>query len=286
MRIVLSRLNPDLASVAATVVGGKTPFNAIVLAIRSGGSWTTPGVATTTFPERCGRSVTRALRDLLCPSPWKILGLREPSLPKSAYVVSIRGTWRSIAIPGAVCGSSHPIRLNWEQGFGAADIHSEYWPWWPTVEVDVYGPRNLDGTLGYPGVGQNGEDDAYFHVECTNTGGTGEGILGSADVLFSAAQGINGALGKPLRLLGVVTPQQPQSLASHPASLTQLQIIVCGFTPYDAVLVSSESWFGPYDPSSCCPTGRATTIWRYIHGRLISTQTNVDLLPAFTGKLP
>ncbi len=58
----------------------------------------------------------------------------------------------------------------------------------------------------------DGQDDAYFRVYCTNGGGTGEGIFGSADVIVASTQPLNGSRGKPLRILGIITPQQPITL--------------------------------------------------------------------------
>jgi len=96
-----------------------------------------------------------------------------------------------------------------------------------------------------------------------------------------------GATPPPQRLPGIVTPQQPENQAAsqgdafHPALIGGVEMVMRGANQHTADrLVVQEDWYGPADPSSCCPSGRATSIWRYTNGRLIPVRTIVDIPPA------
>ena len=210
----------------------------------------------------------------MCPSPWAVLGLRHRGLPSSANAAVIGSSWHTIELPGTVCGATDPIKLTWTRIGGEAYVHSALWPWWPVVEVNASGPNRIGDVDG------DGESDAYYRVACSNTGGTGESVLATADVLFAAKEDVDGNLVKPLRLLGIIQPQQPNSLASHPPYPGPLDVVSRNpAIVRSQVIVVPELWYGPLDPSSCCPSGRATTIWKYASGRLEPVKTIVDLAP-------
>ena len=282
LSIRVSRSDPKLATAAVAVLdanGRSTPYEAVLLIGRVGRNWEADDPATI-FPHSCVSTVSQGIRDLMCPDPWTVLGVRHASLPASAQVAVIRGRWHTIELPGAVCGATHPIKLAWYKSGGDAFIHSTYWPWWPAVEVDVSGPLRL------PDIDGDGDSDAYFRVWCSNTGGTGESVISSADVVFGAAGNVNGDLVKPLRMLGVITPQQPYTFGVPSPYDGQLDAVTRSSNPPRSVIVASEFWYGTEDPSSCCPSGRATTIWKYAHGRLSPIRTVVALPPTVAADVP
>jgi hypothetical protein len=279
----VSRADPKLATAAVAVVdarGQRTPYGAVLVLAHGARSWEVVDVPATVFLHSCVPTLSRDIRDLLCPDPWSILGMRHTGLPASAQVAVIRHRWHTTELPGAVCGATHPIRLHWERGFGGTAIHSAYWPWWAAVGVYASGPIRISDING------DGEDEAYFSVTCDNTGGTGESILSTADVVFSAEENVNGTLVRPLRLLGIITPQQPYSFGTNAPYDARLDVVTRSFNPQRSVIVAPEHWYGSEDPSSCCPSGRATTIWKYARGRLSPIKTVVALPPAQAADTP
>lgn len=166
-----------------------------------------------------------------------------------------KADWAEVSVPGSVCGASHPIRLH----KGRAVVDSPRWPSWPRVSVYagwnpvVYG--NLDGV---------GQDEAALIVGCSNGGGTAAGYLAYAQVIFTTA-------GKSLRVIGVVTPQQPRKANRLPTLLT-VKI-------RRGKVIAREAWYGPND-GTCCPSGRTTTVWTYSHGVLRAGAPTITQRPS------
>jgi hypothetical protein len=163
--------------------------------------------------------------------------------------------WANVSMPGSVCGATHSIRLHKRR----AVVTSRRWPSVPRVTVEagwnpvVYG--NLDGV---------GQDEAALIVGCSNGGGTADGFLAYAQVIFTAA-------GKSLRLIGVVTPKQPQSPNRLPTLVT-VRI-------RHGRVIAHEAWYGPND-GTCCPSGRTTTVWKYASGKLRAGRPKVIRRPS------
>jgi hypothetical protein len=163
--------------------------------------------------------------------------------------------WAEVTVPGSVCGATHSIRLHKSQ----AVVDSPRWPAWPHVTVDagwnpvVYG--NLDGV---------GQDEAALVVDCNNGGGTADGVLTYAQVIFTNA-------GNSLRVIGVLTPQQPRKANTLPTLLT-VKI-------RRGKVIAREAWYGPND-GTCCPSGRATTVWTYAREALRAGAPTVTKTPA------
>jgi hypothetical protein len=156
--------------------------------------------------------------------------------------------------------------LRWHRHAALGVVHSTLWPWYPAVEVDAAGPF-LSGDLNGDGSG-----DADISVDCGNGGGTAAGDLGSADVIVAASENDFTGATHPIRVLGIVRPRQPEMLATHPPYIGRVEIL-------PGKVIAYEDWYGPND-SDCCPSGRATTIWTYSHGKLTPSRTVIDLSPS------
>ena len=162
--------------------------------------------------------------------------------------------WKHVSVPGAVCGSARPIQLA-----GTALIRSRLWPWWPRVVVSGGPPVTYGDVTG------DGRDEAAFVVECSNGGGTADGQIAFAAVVYTGSA-------HNVRVLGIVTPRQPfQALAVIPVPLLNV-------TLRHGEVISHEFWYGPHD-GTCCSSGRATTTWRYRHGALTPRRTVVTRKP-------
>jgi hypothetical protein len=163
--------------------------------------------------------------------------------------------WASVSVPGSLCGATHSIRLH----RGRAVVDSRRWPSVPRVTVEagwnpvLYG--NLDGV---------GQDEAALVVGCSNGGGTADGFLAYAQVIFTTA-------GKALRIIGVVTPKQAWK-ANRLPTLVTVKI-------RHGKVIAREAWYGPND-GTCCPSGRTTTVWTYAHGVLRAGRPKVTQRPS------
>jgi len=164
--------------------------------------------------------------------------------------------WRNATIPGVVCGAAGPIRLH----AATAVVHSTRFAGWPLVEVDTLwqGSRVVYGDLD-----GDGADEAALIVYCNNGGGTADGQLAFAAVVYTAGRHVP-------RVLGVVTPQVRGNLGDH-VPLLEVSI-------RRGEVVSHEFFYGTAD-GTCCASGRATTIWRYVDGRLRVASVKVTKKP-------
>ena len=215
------------------------------------------------FPRSCTAATPRALRDLLCPSPWRVLGYARPHVrAQAAYTQRIPSPdlhaldWSKVSLPGGACGSSRPIHPHEYEYGPAALVHTDVdLPWWNPVVVSswskpVFG--DLDG---------DGRDEAALGVDCTNGGGTAGGQLLFSNVIFKA-------VGNRLRVVGIVTPRQPLAPETQHVPLANVVAIERG------KVVVSEAWYGPQD-GDCCASGRGRTIWSYAAGKLRPTRTTI-----------
>jgi hypothetical protein len=150
--------------------------------------------------------------------------------------------WKAATLPGRVCGVSHPIHLRG----GKAFLSSPRWPSLRRIEVAggwnpvVYG--DLDG---------DGLDEAALGVFCSNGGGTADGVLAYAQVVYRA--GTSSALA-----VGVLSPHwQPKHMLP-----TLLTVVL-----RRGRVIGREAFYGRRD-GTCCPSGRAMTVWVYRHGTL------------------
>ena len=169
--------------------------------------------------------------------------------------------WQNETLPGAVCRVSSPIRLHnhiaqiSHTGFGDVDSFGSD----PDL-VRVAAAYDVTyGRLG--GVGPA----AAVDVVCSNNGGTADGQIRFADVVFSGSA-------TSVRPVGLITPRQPHSSnVSHVPLLGKAKWV-------DGRIVVAEYWYGPNDPT-CCASGRATTTWAYRAGKLQPVRTVVTKRP-------
>jgi hypothetical protein len=224
------------------------------------------------FPLSCTDATPRALRDLLCPDPWRLLGYPRPRARAQTYLTQPIRTpdlhridWRKVVLPGAVCGSTRPIRPHAYRYGLQALIHSDVdLLWWNPVVVSawrkpVFG--DLDG---------DGRDEAALGISCANAGGTAAGQLGFSWVVYRA-------VGKSLRVVGVLTTRQPLDPRTAHVPINNVQRIERG------KVVVTEAWYGPFD-GDCCASGVARTVWTYARGKLRPTRTTI-VRPPWTSPL-
>jgi hypothetical protein len=57
-------------------------------------------------------------------------------------------------------------------------------------------------------------------------------------------------------VIGVVTPKQPRKANRLPTLVTVKM--------RRGKVIAREAWYGPKD-GTCCPSGRTTTVWTYVH---------------------
>ena len=169
--------------------------------------------------------------------------------------------WRNEALPGGACRASRPIRLRNHVAqishtrFG--DVNSS------GANPDLVQVRAAyDVTYGHlGGVGPA----AAVDVVCSNNGGTADGQIRFAEVVFSGSA-------TSVRAVGLITPQQPRrAKVSHVPLLGRVKWA-------HGRIVVAEYWYGPNDPT-CCASGRATTTWAYRTGKLTAVRTVVTKPP-------
>jgi hypothetical protein len=272
--IRVSRLDPRFATAAVELrdARGRLRLGTVVIVfervddpelVKVVGRWLAGAGPRTMFPRGC-TATPLGVRALLCPDAWSILGRRRPRTPRpAAYAERIASPdlhavrWSAVALPGAVCGATHTIRVRHR----LALVRSFARPWWPRVEVYA-------GDVFYGDLDGDGQDEAAVDVYCANGGGTAAGILSSASVIFTA-------VGRSLQVVGIVTPRQPLDLdVGQAPSVGRVEI-------RRGEVIAHEHWFGPHD-GDCCASGRANTIWRYAQGRLRPSRTIVVRKPRAT----
>jgi hypothetical protein len=219
------------------------------------------------FPLSCTVATPRPVRDLLCPDPWSVLGYPRPRIRvQTAYSQRIPSPdlhsidWRKVTLPGGVCGSSRPIRPHQYRYGPEALIHPDVdLLWWNPVVVYSWSKPSFGDLDG------DGRDEAVLHVVCANGGGTGAGQLADSAVIFKA-------VGRSLRVVGIVAPRQPLDPETSHVPLTGAVAIEWG------KVVVSEAWYGSYD-GDCCASGQARTTWTYAHSKLRPAHTTVIRKP-------
>jgi hypothetical protein len=163
--------------------------------------------------------------------------------------------WKSVRVPGAVCGNPRPIQLH----SGKAKIPTPPGVSAGTPEVWIFASAPHYGDLFGPG-----HDIAALNVWCDNTGGTADGQVQNSWVIYSMSAG-------RLRTIGTLTPQQPSTKDTH---IPYFDGRPGGFKIKLKTITAKEIWYGSED-GTCCPSGRATTIWTYAHGAFTPKTTSL-----------
>lgn len=141
--------------------------------------------------------------------------------------------WQRVPMPAAFCGVVELVRfengvaVGMSQTYGRVEVYQGSKP----VYGDIDGDRHVEAIIG---------------LECHNGGGTASGQLGFAEVVI---RGLNGQL----TVIGTITPQYSPAASSHVSFIAGVRI-------QRGKVVADETWYRPSDPT-CCPTGRATTVW-------------------------
>ena len=220
----------------------------------------------TEIPDACTAATPHAIRDLVCPNAWTTVGLPSPNLRlEDTLTLHVRGdnlhriAWKYATLPGAVCGSAAPIKMRQNPVVGpGAVIRSRLWPWQSRVGVAGGSPAVYGDVTG------DGRDEAAITINCANGGGTADGQIAFATVIYTGSA-------NTVRVLGIVTPRQPFLPTTTHVPLLQV-------TLHRGVVISDETWYGPND-GTCCGSGRATTVWRYLNGVLKPGRTIVMQKP-------
>jgi hypothetical protein len=158
-----------------------------------------------------------------------------------------RVAWRRAVLPGRVCGVHRSLRLrNGKAMLGAK------------LEVDAGWHR-----VAYGDLDSDRRDEAALSVACSNGGGTADSVWAYAVVIFTPGARAPVAL-------AILRPQHHR--AHMPATLVEVRI-----SPRR--IVGSEAFYGPAD-GTCCPSGRAVSVWVYRRGRLQLAKTRVTREPS------
>jgi hypothetical protein len=115
--------------------------------------------------------------------------------------------WQTVVLLGSICGGSQPIHLRG----GQAVVRSTPWRPYRRMAVDTRFDR-----VAYGDLDGDSHDEAALGVDCNNGGGTADGILAFARVIFTGGR-------HAPQVIGVVTPQQQVSPHASP-TLVQVRI--------------------------------------------------------------
>jgi hypothetical protein len=175
-----------------------------------------------------------------------------------------RVDWPNAIVPASICGGTGSVALHDE----SALVSSSRWPdaWQgPTpsvlpsqVQVYFYPP------VRYGDVDGDGYEEAVVPIWCHNGGGTAGGQLGQGLAVFRGGQ-------TDLVVLGTITTTQ-QSDGHSPYFGNSKTRIARGR------IVVTELWYGPRD-GTCCPSGRARTVWTYDGATLVAGRPKITAEP-------
>ena len=155
--------------------------------------------------------------------------------------------WGDVTIPGQLCKVNGPITL---RHGGAFVRHSGF-----GMALDVLLLQVTHGSLGH------GLQVAALQVWCDNTGGTADGELAEGIFVFDSPGG------HP-HLLGTLTPQ----LKGNP--MLHIPFIVVNHIETSGHVAVTEFFYTPAN-ATCCPSGRATTLWKWTGRTFVPGSTHI-----------
>jgi hypothetical protein len=162
---------------------------------------------------------------------------------RSAHSVN----WGDVTIPGQLCKVNGPIKLHNGRAFVR---HSGF-----GMALDVLMLNVTRGGLGH------GLQVATLQVWCDNTGGTADGELAEGIFVFDSPGG-------HAHLLGTLTPQLKGNPTLH------IPFIVVNHIETSGHVAVTEFFYTPAN-ATCCPSGRATTLWRWTGRTFIPGRTKI-----------
>jgi hypothetical protein len=162
---------------------------------------------------------------------------------RSAHSVN----WGDVTIPGQLCKVNGLIKLHNGRAFVR---HSGF-----GMALDVLMLNVTRGNLGH------GLQVAALQVWCDNTGGTADGELAEGIFVFDSPGG------RP-HLLGTLTPQLKGNPTLH------IPFIVVNHIETTGHIAVTEFFYTPAN-ATCCPSGRATTVWKWTGRTFIPGRTKI-----------
>jgi hypothetical protein len=155
--------------------------------------------------------------------------------------------WGNVTIPGHLCKVNGQIHLH----NGHATVrHSGF-----GFPLDVLTTTVTHGYLAH------GLPVTALQVWCDNTGGTADGQLAEGIMVFDSPGG------HP-HLLGTLTPQHKTSAMLHIPFIAVNRIETTGH-------VAVTEYFYNLANATCCPSGRATTLWKWTGRTFIPGRTKI-----------
>jgi hypothetical protein len=154
--------------------------------------------------------------------------------------------WGDVTIPGQLCKVSGPIQLRDGRAFVR---HSGF-----GMALDVLMLAVTRGDLGH------GLQVAALQVWCDNTGGTADRQLAEGIMVFDSPGG-------HAHLLGTLTPQ-------HKTAMVHIPYIVVSHIETTGHIAVTEYFYNPAN-ATCCPSGRATTVWKWTGRTFIPGRTKI-----------
>ena len=155
--------------------------------------------------------------------------------------------WGDVTIPGQLCEVKGQIHLHnghatvRHSGFGTA--------------LDVLMLAVTHGDLGH------GLQVAALQIWCDNTGGTADGELAEGIMVFDSPGG-------QAHLLGILTPRHKTSAMVHIPYIVVNRIETTGHVAVTEYFYNSTNF-------TCCPTGRAATLWKWTGRTFIPGRTRI-----------
>jgi len=161
----------------------------------------------------------------------------------SAHAVN----WGNVTIPGHLCKVSGQIHLH----NGHATVrHSGF-----GMALDVLTTTVTHGYLAH------GLPVTALQVWCDNTGGTADGQLAEGIFVFDSPGG-------HAHLLGTLTPQ----LKGNP--MLHIPFIAVNHIETTGHVAVTEFFYTPAN-ATCCPSGRATTLWKWTGRTFVPGRTHI-----------
>ena len=155
--------------------------------------------------------------------------------------------WGDVTIPGHLCKVNGQIHLH---NGNATVRHSGF-----GMALDVLATTVTHGSLAH------GLPVTALQVWCDNTGGTADGQLAEGIMVFDSPGG-------HAHLLGTLTPQHKTSAMVHIPFIAVNRIETTGH-------VAVTEFFYHLANATCCPSGRATTLWKWTGRTFIPGRTKI-----------